>query len=90
MKPHRGALILTLGILGFVLCGIFTSIPAWIMGSGDLKAMDAGQMDPSGRGLTQVGKICGMIATLLSALALVVVVIMIVTGAFAAASGAGR
>jgi hypothetical protein len=65
MRPHRGVLILVLGILSFVLCGIFTAIPAWVMGSGDLKAMDAGQMDPSGRGLTQAGKICGMIGTLL-------------------------
>jgi hypothetical protein len=71
MKPHRGVLILILGILSFVLCGLFTAIPAWIMGSGDLKAMDAGQMDPSGRGLTQAGKICGIIATILSGLVLV-------------------
>jgi hypothetical protein len=28
MRPHRGGLILALGILAFVLCGIFTAIPA--------------------------------------------------------------
>ena len=26
MKPHRGTLILVLGILGIVFCGIFTAI----------------------------------------------------------------
>lgn len=90
MKAHRGGLILTLGILSFVLCGIFTGIPAWIMGGSDLKAMDAGEMDPDGRGLTQAGKICGIISTLLSVIGLVVGIILVATGVLAAAAGAGR
>ena len=90
MRPHRGGLILTLGILSFVLCGIFTAIPAWVMGSGDLKAMDAGQMDPAGRGLTQAGKICGMVATLLNVLGLIVGIILVATGVLAAAAGAAH
>jgi hypothetical protein len=57
MKPHRGAIILVLGILGLVMCGVFTGLPAWIMGNGDLKEMDSGVMDPEGRGLTNAGKI---------------------------------
>jgi hypothetical protein len=57
MKAHRGVLILILGILSFVLCGIFTAIPAWIMGNHDLKEMNAGAMDPSGRGLTNAGRL---------------------------------
>jgi len=65
MKPHRGVLILVLGILSFVFCGIFTAIPAWIMGSADLKEIDAGTMDPAGRGMTSAGRILGMINTLL-------------------------
>ena len=69
MNPHRGTLILVFGILGLLLCQVF-GIVAWVMGSGDLKAMDAGTMDPSGRGLTQAGKICGMIATILMILAI--------------------
>ncbi|HAB18857.1 MAG TPA: hypothetical protein PLX89_19960 [Verrucomicrobiota bacterium] len=85
MRPHRGGLILALGILGFVLCGIFTAIPAWIMGSGDLKAMDAGQMDPSGRSLTQAGKICGIIATVLNLIGFVVVLILGMLGAIGGA-----
>ena len=85
MKPHRGVLILVLGILSFVLCGIFTAIPAWVMGNSDLRAMDAGQMDPSGRGLTQAGKICGMIAVILSIIGLVVTVIFFLFAAGGAA-----
>ncbi len=64
MKPHRGTLILVLGILSLVVCSPL-GIAAWIMGAGDLKEMDAGTMDPGGRGSTQAGKICGIIGTIL-------------------------
>ena len=80
MTPHRGVLVLVLGILGLVGCGIFTSIPAWVIGSGDLKAMDAGTMDPSGRSLTNAGKICGMIATIIAIVAVVLVGLLIALG----------
>lgn len=59
---HRGGLILALGIIGLVACGP-VGIAAWIMGNNDMKAMEAGQMDPEGKQLTQVGKILGMVAT---------------------------
>ena len=64
MKPHRGTLILVFGILSLVLCAPL-GIPAWIMGNADLKEMDAGKMDPSGRSITQGGRICGIIGTVL-------------------------
>src|SRR6476661_6425391 len=53
-RPHRGGVILTLGILSLVICaplGIF----AWVMGSNDLTEMKRGQLDRSGEGLTQAG-----------------------------------
>jgi hypothetical protein len=71
MKPHRGTLILVLGILGMVVCGPL-AIAAWVMGSGDLKEMDAGTMDPGGRGTTQAGKICGIIGTILLIVGLII------------------
>jgi hypothetical protein len=49
MKPHRGVVVLVLGILGIVVCFI-CGIIAWVMGKSDLQEMDAGIMDPSGRG----------------------------------------
>lgn len=61
--PHRGELILTLGILGFLCCGIF-GVVAWAMGSADMKEIRAERMDPAGRGLTQAGMILGIIATI--------------------------
>ena len=64
MKPHRGAVILVFGILGLVACQAF-GIAAWVMGNNDLREMNAGYMDSSGRDLTNAGRICGMIATVL-------------------------
>jgi uncharacterized membrane protein len=83
MKPHRGTLILVLGILGLVVCAPL-GIAAWVMGSGDLKQMDAGAMDPSGRGNTQAGKICGIIGTILMVIGIIVFGILFTIG-FAAA-----
>ena len=71
MQPHRGTMILVFGILGLVIC-MPLGIVAWVMGSGDLKKMDAGVMDPEGRGTTQAGKIVGMISVLLNIIAIVI------------------
>ena len=65
LRPHRGGAVLALGILGLAIC-IICGIIAWVMGRNDLKEMDAGIMDSSGRGLTQAGKICGMISVILA------------------------
>jgi hypothetical protein len=83
MKPHRGTLILVLGILGLVVCSPL-GIVAWVMGSGDLKEIDAGTMDPAGRGSTQAGKICGMIATILMIIGVVIVILVMALGGMAA------
>lgn len=62
--PHRGGLILVLGLLGFMInCPIFCFM-AWVMGSSDLREMKAGRMDPSGEQLTQVGRVLGMILSI--------------------------
>lgn len=87
MKPHRGTLILILGILGLVVCAP-CGIAAWIMGSGDLKQIDAGQMDPTGRSLTSAGRICGMIATILLVIGVIVGVLLLALGVLGAAASA--
>jgi hypothetical protein len=89
MKPHRGVLILILGILGLVLC-FPCGIAAWILGTGDLRQIDSGTMDPTGRGLTQAGKILGIIATILTLLGIVVWFVLLALGAVAGLAGAGR
>lgn len=74
LKPHRGTMLLIFGILGIICCFIF-AILAWVMGSGDLKAMAAGEMDRSGEGLTNAAKILGIIGCVLAILSLVWVVV---------------
>jgi hypothetical protein len=73
--PHRGGLILTLGILGFLICGI-CAIAAWVMGNKDLAEMDAGVMDDSGRGLTQAGRVIGIVSIVLNVLVIGLSVIL--------------
>jgi hypothetical protein len=64
MQQHRGALILVFGILGLLVCIIFAPI-AWLLGNADLKEIREGRMDPSGEGLTNAGRILGIIGTVL-------------------------
>jgi hypothetical protein len=63
-QPHRGGMVLTLGILGLLCCQLIAPI-AWITGYTDLRSMDRGQMDPEGRSLTQVGMILGIVGTII-------------------------
>ncbi len=86
--PHRGGLILTLGILAIVcnLCCI-PGIMAWVMGAGDLKKIKTGQMDPQGESLTSAGMILGIVGTALVAL-LIIIYVFIAMIAVAAGGGA--
>lgn len=97
---HRGVLVLVLGISALVmmLAGIwlFNLIPgiiAWILGASDVKAMDAGTMDPEGKGQTQIGMYLGMasvILTLVSTLAICLIYFCFFAAIFGAAgAGAG-
>lgn len=79
LAPHRGGLILALGILGLVCCFI-CGIVAWVMGNNDLREMAAGRMDRSGQGMTQAGKICGMISVILWIIVLVIQLIAMILG----------
>lgn len=78
LKPARGGMLLTFGILGF--CCIIFSILAWSMGANDLKEMDAGIMDSSGRGLTQAAKILGIIGVILAGLGFIIRIIGLAAG----------
>jgi len=73
MQPHRGVLILVFGILSFVICPFF-GIAAWVMGNADLREMAVGGMDPSGRDLTQAGRICGIVGTILVLIPMVIII----------------
>ena len=74
--PHRGPLCLTMGIIsaGMVFFCCIGSIPlgivTWVLAAHDLRRMRDQEMDPSGRGQTLAGLICGV-----SSVALVLLVI---------------
>jgi hypothetical protein len=70
LKPHRGSTILILGILSLFIAGPILGPIAWVMGNNDLAEMHAGIMDPEGESNTNTGRILGMIATILSIVAL--------------------
>ncbi len=86
-------MILVFGILGIVInCFVF-GIVAWVMGNGDLAAMREGTMDASGEGLTQAGRICGIVSVALAVLSgcgvIIFFVLLAAGGAAAGAAGAG-
>ena len=82
VKAHRGVLILVLGILGFAICFPF-GIAAWVMGNKDLGEIDAGRMDPDGRGLTNAGRIIGMVCVILNIVVFLGVAVLFAVGAVA-------
>jgi hypothetical protein len=93
LQPHRGALILVLGILSLVVCaplGFF----AWVMGNTDLREIRAGRMDPTGEGLVSAGRIIGIIGAVLfivqicGAVIVLLFILVMIAGGAAAASGA--
>lgn len=93
--PHRGGVILALGILSIVFgggCGIglILGIVGWVMANRDIREMDEGIKDASGRGTVQAGKICSIIGVCLGALGFIIGIIYLVFFVlFAAAAAAG-
>jgi len=94
-EPHRGGLILGLGIGGLVLSlmccftvpipiALFIALPAWVLGSKDMRKLNAGEMDPTGKGMTQGGLICGIIGTIFALINLLLLVAGILFGLSAA------
>ncbi len=75
MQPHRSGLVLTFGILSLTCCCFIFGIIAWILGNQDVRAMEAGTMDPSGQATTQTGRILGIIGTIWSVVVLILCVV---------------
>jgi hypothetical protein len=80
VRPHRGGVILVLGLAGLLLC--FTVLGGWgfggaalSMANGDIAQMDRGRVDDAGRGLTQAGRVLGALAIIFASLAAFVICI---------------
>ncbi len=65
----RGTTVLVLGIVGVVCCQLCAPI-AWYLGADELKRIAAGQAPASGENSARVGKILGIIGSILFVLSL--------------------
>jgi hypothetical protein len=95
LRPHRGGMVLGLGIssiVGLLCCGLVglpLGIAAWVTGNGDLKQMDSGTMDPSGRSQTETGRMMGIVMTVLCGLTTIGAIAYFVIVFLAAMASAG-
>jgi hypothetical protein len=71
-QPHRGGMILALGIVSLFMMPLVLGPIAWIMGNSDLRDMRAGRMDREGESQTNTGRILGMVSTILGIVGLVI------------------
>jgi hypothetical protein len=92
LEPHRGTLIMVLGILSLFTAPFILGPIAWVLGTEDLRKIRAGRMDPEGESMTSTGKVCGMVATIVSLVILagVVLVWLFCIGTFMTAFGAAQ
>jgi hypothetical protein len=82
---HRRAVTaLVCGVLSLVLCGIFTGIPAILLGRSALRDIAASNGRIGGRGMARAGLITGIIGTALWLLGLIFVVLFAFGGPFGA------
>lgn len=61
VEPHRGYLLMVLGVLSFLIAPIGPLV--WHLGAKDSEKIRTGKMDQSGETLTSVATVCGMLAT---------------------------
>jgi hypothetical protein len=83
LKPHRGGLVLGLGIASLVFsCGCLGTVLgifAIAMGNKDLAQMDSGAMDPNGRSSTQTGRTLGIIGVAMSLVIIALALVLVFT-----------
>ncbi len=81
--PNHPACVpaLVLGILSIVLCGLFTGIPAMVMGRSALRDIRAAPGRVGGEGLAQGGFWTGLVGTVWTGLVTVFVLVVFAFGA---------
>lgn len=85
VASHRAGFVLAFSLLGWFFCPVF-SVAAWLMGRSDLRQMDRGAMDESGRTVTQVGTIVAIVNCVVTALGLAAMLLFLMFGAVASVS----
>jgi hypothetical protein len=87
-QPNSGKAVtaLVLGILGLVMCGPFTAIPAIIVGRNATREIDESQGRMEGRGMAQAGFVLGIVGTVVGGLAALFLVFMLLVGGVVAST----
>lgn len=78
----KATISLVLGIVGIVLCGLFTGIPAIILGRSAQREIAASHGAQTGAGMAKAGFITGIVATVLSVLGALLWVLLLTSGSF--------
>ncbi len=78
--PHRGRMVLAAGVLSLVMCCALFGLAAWTMANEDLRAMNAGVMDESGRAATEVGRVLGITSVGLTLIVLLGLLLRLAAG----------
>jgi len=63
-QSSKATMAVVFGVLGIVCCGLLAPV-AWYLASDELKAIDAGRLPETNRGMAQVAKILGIIGSIL-------------------------
>lgn len=63
-EESQSTTVLVLGILGLVMCQVLAPF-AWKMGNAELEAIDAGRRNPTNREHANIGRILGIIGTIM-------------------------
>ena len=71
---------LVLGILSYIICGLFAAIPAWVIGKKELNEINAGRSPEAGKTLATIGMWLGIINVILSIIAIVAVAFLFMLG----------
>jgi len=79
-EESQATTILVLGILSFVCSCFPLGIAAWVLGNGELQAIDAGMRNPANRGTANAGRIIGIVATVLGLIGFVLVIFVLFFG----------
>ena len=63
-QSSKATMAVVFGVLGIVCCGLLAPV-AWYLANDELKAIDAGRLSETNRGMAQVAKILGIIGSIL-------------------------
>ena len=90
-QPSQGTstnaiLALVFGILSYIACGLFSAIPAWIIGKNEIANISRGESSESNKTMATIGMWLGIVNVILCAIAIIVLLILLILGVFTAST----